>query len=224
MLRNSSRSTPSPTLLTLSTVLSVIAGSAGTAGAGTDSLMGAGVSRALAVMRASQIREVRYALTLDVTGRDSSSGSVTARFRVMRPGDVILDFRGLRLGTVEVNGTPLAAVDYNGAHLRIPLSAVVVGENAVTMAFVTKIAAAGASIIRYRDATDGASTSTRCSCPQTRISSFRASISRTSRQCRCGCLHRRMAGCREWPGRLAAAVTGFRRSTSLPRRSRSAPI
>jgi aminopeptidase N len=143
-------------LLTLSTVLSVIAASAGTAGAGADSLMGAGVSRALAVVRASQIRDVRYALTLDITGRDSSSGSLTARFRVTRPGDVILDFRGQRLGTVEVNGKALAKVDYNGAHLRIPSSAIVVGENVVTMAFVTKIAAAGASIIRYRDATDGA--------------------------------------------------------------------
>ena len=143
-------------LLTLSTVVSVIAASASSAGAGTDSLMGGGVSRALAVVRASQIRDVRYALTLDVTGRDSSSGSVTARFRVTRPGDVILDFRGQRLGTVEVNGKALAAMDYNGAHLRIPASAIVVGENAVTMSFVTKIAAAGASIIRYRDATDGA--------------------------------------------------------------------
>ena len=143
-------------LLTLSAVLYALATSAGPVTAGGDSLMGTGVSRALAVLRAAQIRDVRYALTLDVSGRDSSSGSVTARFRVTRPGDVILDFRGQRLGTVDVNGQALDTVAYNGAHVRIPSSAVRVGENSVTLRFVTKIAAAGTSIIRYRDATDGA--------------------------------------------------------------------
>ena len=143
-------------LLTLSAVLYALATSAGHAAAGTDSLMGPGVSRALAIARAAQIRDVRYGLRLDVTQSDSATGSVVARFRVTRPGDVILDFRGQRLGKVEVNGAPLATVDYNGAHVRIPASAVTVGENSVSIAFVTKIAAAGSSIIRYRDVTDGA--------------------------------------------------------------------
>jgi aminopeptidase N len=121
-----------------------------------DSLVGTGVSRALATARAAQIRDVRYALSFDLTGRDSSRGTVTARFRVLKPGDVILDFRGQRLETVEVNGAALTSPQFNGAHLSIPARSVVVGENVVTMSFVTKIAAAGASIIRYRDATDGA--------------------------------------------------------------------
>ena len=121
-----------------------------------DSLVGTGVSRALATARAAQIRDVRYALSFDLTARDSSRGTVTARFRVVKPGDVILDFRGQRLETVEVNGVALTAPQFNGAHLSIPARSVVVGENVVTMSFVTKIAAAGASIIRYRDATDGA--------------------------------------------------------------------
>jgi aminopeptidase N len=120
-----------------------------------DSLMGSGISRALATARAAQIRDVRYALTLDLTQRDSSHGAVTARFRVTRPGDVILDFRGQRLGAVEANGQAIRDVEFNGAHLRIPARSVVAGENVVTIAFVTKIAAAGASIIRYHDATDG---------------------------------------------------------------------
>ena len=122
----------------------------------TDSLMGTGVSRALATTRAAQIRDVRYALAFDLTEGDSSRGTVTARFRTTRTGDVILDFRGQRLGAVEVNGRPLSRVEYNGAHLRLPAEAVVVGDNVVTISFVAKIAAAGASIIRYRDATDGA--------------------------------------------------------------------
>jgi len=122
----------------------------------SDSLMGTGVSRALATARAAQIRDVRYALSLDLTERDSSRGTLTARFRVTKPGDVILDFRGQRLGSVEVNGATIQSPDFNGAHLRIPAASVTAGENVVAISFVTKIAAAGASIIRYRDATDGA--------------------------------------------------------------------
>jgi aminopeptidase N len=143
-------------LLTASAVLYALITSVSGAPAPNDSLMGTGVSRALAAARAAQIRDVRYALALDLTQRDSSRGTVTARFRVTRPDDVILDFRGQRLGAVAVNGEALAPLDYNGAHLRIPSSAIVSGENTVTIAFVTKVAAAGTSIIRYRDATDGA--------------------------------------------------------------------
>jgi aminopeptidase N len=142
--------------LTFSAVLLAIAVSGGTVRVSADSLMGTGVSRALATVRATQIRDVRYALSLDITERDSSRGTVTARFRLARPADVILDFRGQRLGAVEVNGKALTSPEYNGAHLRVPSAAVIVGENTITVSFVTKIAAAGSSIIRYRDATDGA--------------------------------------------------------------------
>ena len=121
-----------------------------------DSLLGTGVSRALATARAAQIRDVRYALSFDLTERDSSRGTVTARFRVVKRGDVILDFRGQRLGAVEVNGSALTSPRFNGAHLSIPAQSIVAGENVVTMSFVARVAAAGASIIRYRDATDGA--------------------------------------------------------------------
>ena len=120
-----------------------------------DSLMGPGVSQVLATTRAAQIRDVRYSLSFDLTARDSSHGTVTARFKTTRPGDVILDFRGQRLGTVTVNGKTLEGVEFNGAHIRVPASSIIVGENAISIVFVTKIAAAGTSIIRYRDVTDG---------------------------------------------------------------------
>jgi aminopeptidase N len=141
--------------LSIAAALLALATSGPAAGA-PDSLMGTGVSRALATVRASQIRDVRYALALDVTARDSALGTVTARFRLTRPGDVILDFRGQRLGTVEVNGKRVDAPEFNGAHLRIAAPLLAPGENVVRIAFVSKIAAAGTSIIRYRDATDGA--------------------------------------------------------------------
>ena len=148
---------PSSSFMSLTIAAAVLALAASRPASGaTDSLMGAGVSRALAAARAPQIRDIRYALALDVTARDSADGTVTARFRLTRPGDVILDFRGQRLGTVEVNGKRIDKPDFNGAHLRIGAPFVATGENVVTIAFVAKIAAAGASIIRYRDATDGA--------------------------------------------------------------------
>ena len=142
--------------LTVAATLLALAASTGGTHASNDSLMSTGVSRALATARAAQMRDVRYALSLDLTERDSSRGTVTTRFRVTKPGDVILDFRGQRLGSVEVNGTLIQSPEFNGAHLRIPAASVRAGENVVAISFVTKIAAAGASIIRYRDATDGA--------------------------------------------------------------------
>jgi len=143
-------------LLTVTAGALAFSAIAGGAHPRADSLLGTGVSRALATARAAQIRDVRYALSFDLTERDSSRGTVTARFRVVKRGDVILDFRGQRLGRVEVNGSALTSPHFNGAHLSIPAQSIVVGENVVTMSFVARIAAAGASIIRYRDATDGA--------------------------------------------------------------------
>ncbi|HEX5075837.1 MAG TPA: M1 family aminopeptidase [Gemmatimonadaceae bacterium] len=143
-------------LLTATAATFALAAITGGAYPRADSLLGTGVSRALATARAAQIRDVRYALSFDLTERDSSRGTMTARFRVTKPGDVILDFRGQRLGKVEVNGAVLLSPQFNGAHVSIPAQSIVTGENVVTMAFVARIAAAGASIIRYRDATDGA--------------------------------------------------------------------
>src|SRR5690349_5003619 len=99
-------------LLSFAAALHVLASSAGSAVAAPDSLMGTGVSRALAVARAAQIRDVRYALSLDVTARDSALGRVNAQFRTVRGGDVILDFRGPRVDFVEVNGKRLATVEF----------------------------------------------------------------------------------------------------------------
>ena len=120
-----------------------------------DSLTARGISHQLAEYRAAHVRDVRYALTLDVTRRDTASGAVTVRFVRTKPGDAILDFRGLRLDAPIVNGraTMLAG---DGAHLRIPAPLLRVGENVVELRFLSAIAPAGASVIRYHDSTDGA--------------------------------------------------------------------
>jgi aminopeptidase N len=120
-----------------------------------DSLMGPGVSRALARGRASQIRNVRYDLVLNVTEADTARGRVGIRFDLRRGGDVILDFRGPALANLRVNGRPVDSIERNGAHLRIPARVLRAGQNRVDLEFTALMAAAGASIIRVRDPKDG---------------------------------------------------------------------
>jgi aminopeptidase N len=123
--------------------------------------MGPGVSRELADYRAARVADVRYDLRLDVTAPDTATGHVTVRFRRAGTGggDAILDFRGPRLANARANGAALDGTpgyETNGAHVRIPAAALRAGENVVDLDFAALIAPAGASVIRYRDATDGA--------------------------------------------------------------------
>ena len=120
--------------------------------------MSAGVPHVLATERAALLRDVRYDLALDVTRPDTALGRVTVRFRQRAAHDVILDFRGLAVSSVQANGQSIDARDpavWNRAHLHIPASATHAGDNEITVAFASPIAAAGASIIRSRDAADG---------------------------------------------------------------------
>ena len=121
-----------------------------------DSLMAPGISRQLATWRAARTRDVRYALTLDVTAPDSARGHVVVRFRRVGADDAIVDFRGRALGAVTVNGKAIQHPDANGAHIRIPRASLVRGVNTLAFDFTAAIAPAGASIIRFHDATDGA--------------------------------------------------------------------
>jgi aminopeptidase N len=119
-------------------------------------IIGPGVSRELAIRRGREVSDVRYEMTLSLASKDTASGSVVVRFRLKRPADVLLDFRGPALSGVTVNGTPGAGlVTFNGAHLRIPSRAVHAGENVVAAGFKSLIAPAGASIIRFHDDKDG---------------------------------------------------------------------
>lgn len=121
-----------------------------------DELMQPGVSLELARHRAATLREVRYLLELDVTAADSAPGRVTATFeRAAGSGDLVLDFRGPSLGTVVVNGEAVADGEWRNGHLRIPARHLRDGENTVAADFTARIAPAGASIIRFNDATDG---------------------------------------------------------------------
>lgn len=122
--------------------------------ADSSGLMAPGVSRELATRRAAEIRDVRYALDLDLSRRDTARGVVRITVALRRPVDVIVDFRGPALGSVTVDSTPLDRPDWNGKHLRIPGRLLKSGVNVVDARFSTLISAAGAPIIRFHDETD----------------------------------------------------------------------
>jgi aminopeptidase N len=121
-----------------------------------DSLTGPGVSQPLATLRAAQIKNVQYDLSLDVTQRDTAMGRVLVRFDLTKPGEVILDYRGPRVIVGAVNGREGRGATVNGAHVVIPAGLTRIGTNEIELGFASLIAPSGASIIRYHDSTDGA--------------------------------------------------------------------
>ena len=123
---------------------------------GMTATMGAGISRELAVYRAARISDVRYDLALNVTGGDTARGQVRISFNRQGSGDGVLDFRGPRIRLMTLNGKPVAATASNGMHIRLPAAMLRSGENRFAANFDALIAPAGASVIRYHDATDGA--------------------------------------------------------------------
>jgi aminopeptidase N len=120
------------------------------------SMMGAGISRELAAYRSQRISNVRYDLALDVSGQDTARGTITVTFRRSGTGDAIVDFRGPHVGSMTVNGKPLSSGASNGMHIRLPQAMLKSGDNKFSARFDALIAPAGASVIRYHDATDGA--------------------------------------------------------------------
>jgi aminopeptidase N len=126
--------------------------------AASDRRLAAGVPHELATERAARLRDVRYALSLDVTRSDTAHGTVVVRFTQRAADDVILDFRGLAVSQIVANGQALSPSDpaiWNRAHVYIPAAYARVGSNEIRLTFASPIAAAGASIIRSRDPADG---------------------------------------------------------------------
>jgi aminopeptidase N len=114
-----------------------------------------GVSLALAQHRAATIADVHYELELDVRHPDTAWGNVRIRFqRLPGAGPLVLDFAGLALGPVAVNGRAFAPAWWLG-HLLVPTEHLRPGANEIELDFAAAIAPAGASIIRFDDRADG---------------------------------------------------------------------
>jgi aminopeptidase N len=115
-----------------------------------------GVSLELARHRAATIGAVSYDIELDVTARDSAPGRVTIGLhRLAGAADLVLDFRGTRLGQVEVNGRAIHDGRWERDHIVIPAHHLVMGPNRMVLDFVAPIAPAGAAIISFDDAQQG---------------------------------------------------------------------
>ncbi len=123
-----------------------------------NALPEAGVSRALAVERASRVSEIRYKLDLALRPHaETVSGREVLSF-TLKPGDLgrdlPLDFRDGALQSAVLNGISLPSALTDG-HLRLPAGQLHAGQNSVAIEFTARIAAAGAAITRYSDKEDG---------------------------------------------------------------------
>lgn len=120
-------------------------------------LMRPGVSLELARQRAASLSGVEYDLTLDLRGAERVPGEVTLSFRrEAGAGDLIADFRGPELLSVEANGQPVEDFAWEGGHIRVPERHLRAGANSLRVRFAAAMAAAGTSIIRFEEpARDG---------------------------------------------------------------------
>ena len=119
-----------------------------------DPMTGPGVSIELAQFRARTVSDVRYRLIFDLRSDSTLSttaGRVTIHWKRTGSDDAIVDFRGPRITAATVNGAPLAASAFNGAHVRIPAAMLTAGEDSAHFDFTSDIAPTGASIIRTHD-------------------------------------------------------------------------
>ncbi|HEV2130200.1 MAG TPA: hypothetical protein VGR27_03830, partial [Longimicrobiaceae bacterium] len=116
-----------------------------------------GISLELARERGATLSQVRYDLALDLRDTEHAPGTVTLTFdRAEDAGDLIVDFRGLYLESVEANGSPIGEYEWRNGHILIPRRHLVSGPNRLDFRFTAAIAPAGASIIRFDDPSDGA--------------------------------------------------------------------
>lgn len=120
------------------------------------SLVQPGIASILARQRATQIANLRYNLSLDLTAPDRATGDVSIGFdRRADSGDLVLDFRGPMLADLVVNGHALAPDGRRDGHIVLRERLLVPGANTVAARFATPIAAADAAIIRFHDDKDG---------------------------------------------------------------------
>lgn len=128
--------------------------------------LAAGVSRELAVQRATQISDVRYRLSLElVPGAPRLKGRAEISFQLANAAQpVILDFRDLdqngqliagTSNSVTGNSQPVNDLRQVNGHLVLPARHFKTGANTVTLDFVSGIAPAGRPVIRYQDRDDG---------------------------------------------------------------------
>lgn len=111
-----------------------------------------GISRDLAMARAARLSNIRYRLSFTLKEHESAvAGTETLTFESKTAGDVAIDYRDGVIQSAMLNGHPIPKELTNG-HLELPA---IVGENTLTLAFISNAAAAGKAITQYEDKDDG---------------------------------------------------------------------
>jgi len=111
-----------------------------------------GVSHDLAVARAARLSNIRYRLSFTLKEHESAvAGTETLTFESRTAGDLSIDYRDGVIQSATLNGHPIPKELENG-HLNLPA---VVGQNTLTLAFISNAAPAGKAITRYEDKDEG---------------------------------------------------------------------
>jgi aminopeptidase N len=135
--------------LAISVLLSAAACAPPSLAPAPEVLMSPGIPLPLAEHRARTLSEVEYQLTLDLTRGDSIPGSVWIVVRrAADAGDLVLDYRGLNVASVSVNGFLIFDYVWENGHISIPEHRLASGENVIIARFTSAMAASGASVIR----------------------------------------------------------------------------
>ena len=116
----------------------------------------AGVSRELARSRAARVSDLRYELTFALErGSRQTHGTERLTFKVSdASADLPLDYRDGTLEDAQLNGYGLPTELHEG-HLLLPVGALQIGDNTLTLRFSSRVDTAGAGITRYVDKEDG---------------------------------------------------------------------
>jgi aminopeptidase N len=131
-----------------------------------NAFLAEGVSRELALQRATQIRDLRYRLSFElVPGASRIKGSEEIRLKISDASEpVILDFRDLdatgkaskgAINNLKVNDRQVDEPRQINGHIVLPAQYFKSGENTISLGFETGVAPAGRPIIRYSDQDDG---------------------------------------------------------------------
>ncbi|MCC6474485.1 MAG: ERAP1-like C-terminal domain-containing protein, partial [Burkholderiales bacterium] len=123
-----------------------------------------GVSRELARWRAARLRDIRYALWIDLSADGPAlDARLEIRFNLDARTDLVLDWRApsprhpaQMPEAISANGRALAGARMVSEHLVIPARALRRGANRLSMRVRSPVAAAGTAVTRFVDREDGA--------------------------------------------------------------------
>ncbi|MBI2373564.1 MAG: aminopeptidase N [Deltaproteobacteria bacterium] len=113
------------------------------------------LSQEYAAWRASQVSDVRYALSVSLDAqRETYSGKVEIQFALTEPNVLLVDFEDGKVTSVTSNGRRIRA-KYDRHAVHLPAEALVSGVNRISIDFTHKYSTNGEALTRFKDSEDG---------------------------------------------------------------------